>query len=114
MVLRHLAVAQGAICCNRNQTNRCANVLIFRNKSTPTAANLMQPSLFSSLPMAPRDPVFGITDAFNQDRSPTKVDLGVGIYLNNDGRIPILRAVADAERRLAAAPAPRGYLPIDG
>ena len=74
----------------------------------------METSLFARVEMAPRDPVFGITDAFNQDRSPTKVNLGVGIYLNDQGRIPVLRAVAEAERRLAASPAPRGYLPIDG
>lgn len=74
----------------------------------------METSLFASVEMAPRDPVFGITDAFNQDRRPSKVNLGVGIYLNDQGRIPVLRAVAEAERRLAASPAPRGYLPIDG
>lgn len=74
----------------------------------------MPTSLFSAVQLAPRDPVFGITEAFNNDGRPTKVNLGVGVYLNDDGRIPVLHAVAEAERRLSQTPAPRGYLPIDG
>ncbi|MBA2413448.1 MAG: aminotransferase class I/II-fold pyridoxal phosphate-dependent enzyme, partial [Burkholderiaceae bacterium] len=64
--------------------------------------------------MAPRDPIFGLTDAFNQDAHPRKVNLGVGVYLDDEGRIPVLRAVAEAEHRMASASSPRGYLPIDG
>ncbi len=74
----------------------------------------MSISLFSGIQMAPRDPTLGPTEAFNQDPSPEKVNLGVGVYLTDEGRIPVLKAVADAERRLLAATAPRGYLPIDG
>ncbi len=74
----------------------------------------MDTSLFASLQMAPRDPILGLADAFNQDAHPTKVNLGVGVYLTDEGRIPVLRAVAEAERRLAASPSPKGYLPIDG
>ena len=98
----------------RPTVNRCANVLIIRRKYCKEPCNPMETSLFARVEMAPRDPVFGITDAFNQDRNPSKVNLGVGIYLNDQGRIPVLRAVAEAEHRLAASPAPRGYLPIDG
>jgi len=74
----------------------------------------MATSFFSGVQMAPRDPTLGPTEAFNQDVDPNKVNLGVGVYLTDDGRIPILRAVAEAERRRATAAAPRGYLPIDG
>ena len=74
----------------------------------------MDTSLFASLQMAPRDPILGLADAFNQDAHPTKVNLGVGVYLTDEGRIPVLQAVAEAERRLAASPSPKGYLPIDG
>jgi aromatic-amino-acid transaminase len=74
----------------------------------------MDTSLFASLQMAPRDPILGLADAFNQDAHPTKVNLGVGVYLTDEGRIPVLRAVAEAERRHAASPSPKGYLPIDG
>ena len=74
----------------------------------------MADSLFDGVQMAPRDPTLGPTEAFNQDADPNKVNLGVGVYLTDEGRIPILRAVAEAERRHAAAASPRGYLPIDG
>ena len=71
-------------------------------------------SLFTGVPLAPRDPILGIAEAFAEDPRPTKVNLGVGVYLSEDGRIPVLRSVVEAERQRAAQPAPRGYLPIDG
>lgn len=71
-------------------------------------------SLFSAVEMAPRDPILGLNEAFNADPRPTKVNLGVGVYTNEEGRIPLLRAVAEAETVLTAAHAPRGYLPIEG
>ena len=74
----------------------------------------MSSSLFAGVKLAPRDPTLGPTEAFIQDAHPQKVNLGVGVYLTDEGRIPILRAVAEAERRRASAAAPRGYLPIDG
>jgi len=74
----------------------------------------MSRSLFADVELAPRDPIMGLSEAFVQDPRPTKVNLGVGVYLTNEGRIPVLRAVAEAERRLAAQSLPRGYLPIDG
>ncbi|MDM8347777.1 aspartate/tyrosine/aromatic aminotransferase [Pseudomonas sp. sp1636] len=71
-------------------------------------------SLFSAVEMAPRDPILGLNEAFNADTRPTKVNLGVGVYTNEEGRIPLLRAVAEAENALTATHAPRGYLPIEG
>jgi aromatic-amino-acid transaminase len=71
-------------------------------------------SVFTDLPLAPRDPVLGITEAFQADPRPDKVNLGVGVYLDAAGRIPVLAAVRAAETALAAEPAPHGYLPIDG
>ncbi|WP_286785571.1 MULTISPECIES: amino acid aminotransferase [Pseudomonas] len=71
-------------------------------------------SLFSAVEMAPRDPILGLNEAFNADTRSTKVNLGVGVYTNEEGRIPLLRAVAEAEKARIAAHAPRGYLPIDG
>jgi aromatic-amino-acid transaminase len=64
--------------------------------------------------LAPRDPILGLTEAFQHDAREHKVNLGVGVYLNEEGKIPVLRAVAEAERQRAALPLPRGYLPIDG
>ncbi|OLU32707.1 aromatic amino acid aminotransferase [Pseudomonas sp. PA15(2017)] len=71
-------------------------------------------SLFSAVEMAPRDPILGLNEAFNADKRPDKVNLGVGVYTNEEGRIPLLRAVVEAEATLIAARAPRGYLPIEG
>lgn len=71
-------------------------------------------SLFSAVEMAPRDPILGLNEAFNADVRPHKVNLGVGVYFNEAGRIPLLKAVALAEKARAEAHAPRGYLPIEG
>jgi aromatic-amino-acid transaminase len=71
-------------------------------------------SLFSAVPLAPRDPILGLNEAFNADTRTTKVNLGVGVYCNEEGRIPLLRAVAEAEAQRVAQHAARGYLPIDG
>ncbi|MDH4565861.1 aspartate/tyrosine/aromatic aminotransferase [Pseudomonas sp. BN414] len=71
-------------------------------------------SLFSAVEMAPRDPILGLNEAFNADTRADKINLGVGVYYNEQGRIPLLRAVAEAEKARIEAHAPRGYLPIEG
>ncbi|WP_412525587.1 amino acid aminotransferase [Burkholderia lata] len=71
-------------------------------------------SLFSAVQLAPRDPILGLNEAFNADTRPTKVNLGVGVYTNEEGKIPLLRAVREAEKARVEAGLPRGYLPIDG
>ncbi|PKF71700.1 aromatic amino acid aminotransferase [Pseudomonas fluvialis] len=71
-------------------------------------------SLFSAVEMAPRDPILGLNEAFNADPRSSKVNLGVGVYFTDEGRIPLLRAVAAAEQARIQAHAPRGYLPIEG
>jgi aromatic-amino-acid transaminase len=71
-------------------------------------------SIFATVEMAPRDPILGITEGFNADTRPTKVNLGVGVYYDDNGKIPLLTAVKAAEKaRLEAMPA-RGYQPIEG
>eukprot|EP01037_Dinobryon_pediforme_P046541 gene46541-59914_t len=64
--------------------------------------------------MAPRDPILGITDAYNADKNPGKTNLGVGVYYDDNGKVPLLECVRTAEAELAAKLAPRTYLPIDG
>jgi aromatic-amino-acid transaminase len=71
-------------------------------------------SLFSAVELAPRDPILGLTEQFNADPNPRKVNLGVGVYYDENGRLPLLRCVAQAEARMMASPSARGYLPIDG
>ena len=70
--------------------------------------------LLSRVEMAPRDPILGITEAFNADRNLHKVNLGVGVYTDDAGKVPLLECVRRAEGELAEKAAPRGYLPIDG
>ncbi len=71
-------------------------------------------SLFSEIPLAPKDPILGVTEQFVADTRPGKANLGVGVYYDENGKLPLLRSVAKAEDALAEAHASRGYLPIDG
>jgi aromatic-amino-acid transaminase len=72
------------------------------------------PSLLNSVEMAPRDPILGLTEAYNADKNPKKVNLGVGVYTGDDGKVPLLECVRRAEQQLIDQPAARNYLPIDG
>ena len=71
-------------------------------------------SLFTAVEMAPRDPILGLNEQYNADTNPAKVNLGVGVYYDDNGKLPLLKCVQAAEATMAAAPKPRGYLPIDG
>jgi aromatic-amino-acid transaminase len=70
--------------------------------------------LFAAVELAPRDPILGLNEQFNADPNPAKVNLGVGVYYDDAGRLPLLKCVAEAEKRMMEVPSPRGYLPIDG
>ncbi len=74
----------------------------------------MSNSILSAIPMAPRDPILGITEAFRADENPQKTNLGVGVYYDDGGKVPLLKCVVEAEKRMAAAETPHTYLPIDG
>ena len=71
-------------------------------------------SLFSAIEMAPRDPILGITEAFNADTNTAKINLGVGVYYDDKGKVPLLECVQRAEAKLMEQPTPRTYLPIEG
>ncbi len=71
-------------------------------------------SLFSAVEMAPRDPILGLNEQFNADTNPHKVNLGVGVYFDDNGKLPLLQCVQAAEKIMIESPKPRGYLPIDG
>lgn len=70
--------------------------------------------LFSAVEMAPRDPILGLNEQFNADSNPAKVNLGVGVYFDEHGKLPLLECVQSAEKMMMEAPKARGYLPIDG
>ena len=71
-------------------------------------------SLFSAVEMAPRDPILGLNEQFNADTNPAKVNLGVGVYFDENGKLPLLQCVQAAEKTMMEKPTARGYLPIDG
>jgi len=71
-------------------------------------------SLFSAVEMAPRDPILGLNEQFIADTNPSKVNLGVGVYFDDNGKLPLLQCVLAAEKAMMDAPKPHGYLPIDG
>jgi aromatic-amino-acid transaminase len=71
-------------------------------------------SLFSAVEMAPRDPILGLNEQYNADTNPAKVNLGVGVYFDDNGKLPLLKCVQAAEKTMMDKPTPRGYLPIDG
>ena len=88
-----------------------STLLIF-DVSTMTAPH--SAPLFAAIEMAPRDPILGITEAFNADQHPEKTNLGVGVYYDDNGKVPLLGCVQKAESLLMEKLAPRTYLPIEG
>ncbi len=71
-------------------------------------------SLFTAVEMAPRDPILGLNEQFVADTNPVKVNLGVGVYYDENGKLPLLQCVQAAEKAMMETPKARGYLPIDG
>ncbi len=65
-------------------------------------------SFFSAVEMAPRDPILGLNDQFAADPNPAKVNLGVGVYYDDQGKLPLLSCVQAAEQAMMAIPKARG------
>jgi aromatic-amino-acid transaminase len=76
------------------------------------SANSASP--LAGVSLAPRDPILGITEGYNADANPSKVNLGVGVYYDDAGKVPLLECVKRAEKKLVDSMPPRSYLPIDG
>ncbi len=74
----------------------------------------MTDNLFAGLTPAPADPILGVTEKFRADPRPQKVNLGVGVYLTEEGKTPLLDVVKEAEVALAQSNQPHGYIPING
>ena len=70
--------------------------------------------MWKNVEPAPADAILGLTEAFKKDPNPNKVNLGVGVYKDDQGNTPILSAIKDAERMLVEEQATKGYLPIPG
>ncbi len=74
----------------------------------------MTASILARVEMAPGDPILGVTEAYNADQNPEKVNLGVGVYYDDQGKVPVLECVRHVERDMLETVMPKGYLPIDG
>lgn len=74
----------------------------------------MSTSPFHHIQQAPPDPIIGLTEAFNNDANPNKVNLGVGIYQDAQGKVPVLKVVREAEARYYATETTKTYMGIDG
>ena len=74
----------------------------------------MTSSILEKIEMAPKDPILGVTEAYVADQNPNKVNLGVGVYTDDNGKVPVLQCVRTAEKKLGENATPRNYLPIDG
>ncbi len=85
-----------------------------RASSTFTPVRTMSASLLAGVEMAPRDPILGISELFNADTNPKKANLGIGVYTDDAGKVPLLECVRRADRAILDNPAPWNYLPIDG
>jgi aromatic-amino-acid transaminase len=72
------------------------------------------PSPLASLELAPGDPILGVTEVFVADKNPNKVNLGVGVYYDDNGKVPLLECVREVESERSASGRPWPYLPIDG
>ena len=71
-------------------------------------------AIFDKVSLAPADPILGLTIAFREDPRSTKVNLGAGVYKNEQLVTPVMRAVKQAEFRLLESEQSKEYLPIDG
>jgi len=72
------------------------------------------PSPLAAVNMAPKDPILGVTESYVADQNPKKVNLGVGVYTDDNGKVPLLDCVREAEDGRVASGTPKSYLPIDG
>jgi aspartate aminotransferase len=70
--------------------------------------------MFERLQPAPPDPILGLTEAFNKDPRPEKINLGVGVYQDATGRTPTFASIREAQKRLLEADVSMNYLPIPG
>jgi len=71
-------------------------------------------SIFSAVPTYAGDAIFALVEAFQNDPNENKVSLSIGMYFDEDGRIPTMAAVRAAKSQLLKADAPHPYLPIPG
>ncbi|MBW8833580.1 MAG: aminotransferase class I/II-fold pyridoxal phosphate-dependent enzyme, partial [Burkholderia sp.] len=70
--------------------------------------------MFDHIPAYPGDPILSLNEDFQLDPRPNKVNLSIGIYFDDAGKLPVMDAVRRAETALLDAIGPRSYLPMAG
>lgn len=70
--------------------------------------------MFAHLQPSAADPIMSLMEAYLRDDNPQKVNLGIGLYYDEQGNIPLMQAVRQAEQRLLMQGHPHGYPPIEG
>lgn len=70
--------------------------------------------MLEQIQAAPPDAILGLSDAFNRDPNPAKVNLSVGVFKDESSKTPILNSVKEAERQILGRESSKSYLPIDG
>ena len=70
--------------------------------------------MFKHLEPYAGDPILSLNEAFHADPRAHKVNLSIGIYFDDEGRIPVLGCVHEAETQMLAAAGAKPYLPIEG
>ncbi|CCD67304.1 Aspartate aminotransferase [Caenorhabditis elegans] len=91
-------------------------MLAFFRRFMSTTTVTAQPVLpwFRNVPLAPADPILGVTEAFKKDTNPNKINLGVGAYRDDQGKPFVLRAVREAEQQIIDAKMDKEYSTITG
>ena len=70
--------------------------------------------MFEHIPPFAGDPILSLNEDFQKDPRPNKINLSIGIYFDDSGRIPVMDSVKQAEQRVVAKGGPKPYLPIEG
>ena len=70
--------------------------------------------MFKHVPPFAGDPILSLNEDFQKDPRPNKINLSIGIYFDDAGRIPVMESVKRAEAMVVAKGGPKPYLPIEG
>jgi aromatic-amino-acid transaminase len=70
--------------------------------------------MFEHVEAYPGDPILTLVETFHADTRSQKVNLGIGLYYDEEGRIPLLHFRAESRSRARSSPSPRPYLPMEG
>mmetsp|Transcript_114505 Transcript_114505/g.278054 ORF Transcript_114505/g.278054 Transcript_114505/m.278054 type:complete len:441 (-) Transcript_114505:66-1388(-) len=87
---------------------------VSRRAVAPSSAAAHARTLWSGVPAAPPDPIFGLTEAYKKDDCADKINLGVGAYRTDDGKPYVLPSVFEAEARVHNRHLDHEYLPLHG